>query len=784
MSETPKASKAPKKPEAPKPLAGAVEASSCTRGDGEKAYIEQFDAHIACTPGPYVIDLNKAQLCAAFLVFLLSNPNARKLHAPYGLRLKNAAITGALNLDSLEIPFPVVFECCTFADKLVMRDAKTRLLRFIGCTLPLGIRADRLKVESSCVMRSCNIHKGVTLNGADISGNLDFRGTHIDAREEGGDFAKDDRSLKALDAGGLVVGGHVLFGKKKETGAKEPEECEAKGLEDAALPNAVGILRLGGAKIGRDIIFKGGEYLSCFDGDIRSDPDKKKYEKACPHERKHLETLDLDNAYISGDMIFEGGATFRGTIHHVKTTVDGHLRYEDVCLDTPHFYAVHGDGVRVGGATFFGSSWIQKGDENKKGCCIQGIVKLTRGMFGDGLYFRHVTFAHDHERSKQYHKFTAENVGGALFLAPGTMADEIILHGLNLRNGTVKGSFVWRDIRGAEEIAIDLFEADIETFVDDFKDKPRKDDAFTSWPPLGRVNFDGLKVFSVQGLSERTRDYEEFMRERMAASPRGGVDKGMLSSLAVFGGLFFIFSVCGMAIAALCFALLILAGYLVCGAKNKSLCRGKAGAHVFCPRSFNWLVNVSRAHGHDRLANNIAIMRERERRMAGGVWRYISSFLLWVLVGNGYEFKRTLAILVAYILLSTAYFHDAVALNHLDALGRGAQGAIVECRGWVKQESCIPKFNPLLYSLDTIVPIVDLQQSQYYVPANDWDLEGKLTGGALQNTGITIDHYAAMSGWKIVDAAPRLVYWFNTFFGWLMTTVIVAALTPLVRRDD
>ena len=61
-------------------------------------------------------------------------------------------------------------------------------------------------------------------------------------------------------------------------------------------------------------------------------------------------------------------------------------------------------------------------------------------------------------------------------------------------------------------------------------------------------------------------------------------------------------------------------------------------------------------------------------------------------------------------------------------------------------------FRAPVYAVDTLVPIVDLQQKKnWLLKTPNWKLESLLI--------------------------------FNTFFGWLMTTLFAAGVTGLLRRD-
>jgi hypothetical protein len=59
-----------------------------------------------------------------------------------------------------------------------------------------------------------------------------------------------------------------------------------------------------------------------------------------------------------------------------------------------------------------------------------------------------------------------------------------------------------------------------------------------------------------------------------------------------------------------------------------------------------------------------------------------------------------------------------------------------------------PKFNSLVYSIDTFVPLVNLYQAKYWLPNNRF---------------------------------LRLYHWVHIAFGWILTTLLVVGLTGLVR---
>ncbi len=93
-------------------------------------------------------------------------------------------------------------------------------------------------------------------------------------------------------------------------------------------------------------------------------------------------------------------------------------------------------------------------------------------------------------------------------------------------------------------------------------------------------------------------------------------------------------------------------------------------------------------------------------------------------------------------------------------------GQMSSCKGWSKFDrrwskdpihlpADYPEFNSFVYAVDTILPTVDLHQENYWLPSGDkrW-------------------------GWFF-----RLYLWLYIIAVWVLTSVAVAGLTPLIRKD-
>ena len=76
--------------------------------------------------------------------------------------------------------------------------------------------------------------------------------------------------------------------------------------------------------------------------------------------------------------------------------------------------------------------------------------------------------------------------------------------------------------------------------------------------------------------------------------------------------------------------------------------------------------------------------------------------------------------------------------------------------------------SPLAFSLDVLLPLVDLQQEKDWAPLIPTPRDGFL------------DEFKAF-GWK---QFVRLVIWFETLFGWLISLLLVSTVSGLMKRRD
>ncbi|MCK9200561.1 MAG: hypothetical protein M0P59_11675 [Gallionella sp.] len=232
----------------------------------------------------------------------------------------------------------------------------------------------------------------------------------------------------------------------------------------------------------------------------------------------------------------------------------------------------------------------------------------------------------------------------------------------------------------------------------------------------------------------------------------------------------------------------------------------------FKPQPWRQLAKVLREMGHVEDARQVSIAFEHRLRKANLIgqapkewgefrsWLYRKvsrggHWLFWVLTGYGYRPLRLLGWMFGmWLLCAGVYWYAAVAQSVFapsDPLifqneaykycrpdyvaSQPASSVPASMQGAGNWYLCselreeYSGFSPLAYSLDVILPLVDLQQESAWAPLiptpkDAWYRE-----------------LFAVFDWKHVT---RLVLWFEILFGWVSSLLLVAVVSGLTKRRE
>jgi hypothetical protein len=151
----------------------------------------------------------------------------------------------------------------------------------------------------------------------------------------------------------------------------------------------------------------------------------------------------------------------------------------------------------------------------------------------------------------------------------------------------------------------------------------------------------------------------------------------------------------------------------------------------YTPQPYEQLATAYRRAGRDEAARQVAVAKQWHRRAALNPLGKLWNWLLYLTVGYGYRTWLAALWLLTLFLLGTRVFDHAYPAQMIPA----------------KQPA--PTFSPVAYTLDRLLPIVNLGQRDAWIPQ----------GAALR--------------WS----------WVLTGAGWVLTTAVVAGLTGILKRD-
>ena len=228
-----------------------------------------------------------------------------------GIRLSGVRISGHLDLEGGTLRCPLLLHWCYLdaAEPACLDDAIVSRLDLTGCRLT-GLRAQMLTAKSVSLSRS--IFNGpVWLIAAKIAGPLNCRGAQLTAASQDGDALVGD----GLKATRVFLGGKFA---------------------------AAGVVRLPGADIAGTLNCGGAQLTAA-------------------SERGNA--LYGERMKVGGDVFLDEGFTASGAVCLLRADIAGQLKCRSAQLTgcDNDGRALHGDGIKVGGAVVFDGSFTAAG---------------------------------------------------------------------------------------------------------------------------------------------------------------------------------------------------------------------------------------------------------------------------------------------------------------------------------------------------------------------------------------------------------------------------------------
>ncbi|WP_103347806.1 hypothetical protein [Amycolatopsis sp. CA-128772] len=673
---------------------------------------------------------------------------------PRAVRLGGVRVTGRLDLESAVLRCPLVLDGCYFDDPVTLQQAQAVTVRLPGCHLP-GIAADELHVRGALVLEGLVASEsGVSLSGARVDGYLDFDGatlTNPDGLALYADSLRVDQSVYCRN--GFTAAGEVRLFGARVGGNLELDGAALANPDGPALNadsltvdqsmycrdgfSADGEVNLLGAQIGGSLEFDGATLANPDGPALNADSLSVGRAMFCRNGFTATGEVRLLGAHVGGNLELDGavlnaagryalnadsltaeqsvycrnGFTADGEVNLLGANVAGSVDFEGATLRNPGGYALYADSLTVGRAMFCRNGFTAVGEVNLLGAHVGASLDfenarlsnpLGYALNGDSLTVDHAMFCRHGFSAEGEVNLLSAHVGGNLDFDRATLANQ---HGYALYADSLtvgRAMFCRNEFTAVGEV--NLFGAQI----------------------AGSLDFTGAALENPGGLAlglESARAGALFLTPR--ARPDGVVD---LTNTRVTS---FHDALDGWP------AHLRLRGFSYEVLENDSvsvrtrlkwLARHQGG---YAPGLYDQLAAAYRRDGHSQAARRVGIAKQWRRRRAlnplGKAWNW----LLYLTVGYGYRTWLAGLWLAGLVAVGTAVF-------------AGAYPAQLKAAS-----ATVPAFQPAAYTLDVMLPIVDLGQKKNWFP---------------QET-------AQVWSWVLTGA------------GWVLTTAVVAGLTNALKRD-
>jgi hypothetical protein len=663
----------------------------------------------------------ECKLRANYIAWLCTDLKASKLVMHNGIWIKGAHITGKLDLSFAKISFPLRFEGCKFTKDINLEQATVHVLDFSG-THTLSINAKRLTVEGDVRFRNDFKAKGtVNLIGAKIGGYLDCSGgKFINKRRRGYKNAQI-----ALEATGIKVEGNVNL---------------CGGFDSK------GTVSLYGATIGRELDCKGGKFTN-----------------------PGLVAFNGDQMQVDGCVFLSEGFKAEGQVRLIGAIIGRDLD----CTNGKFFITSNktanskgfGEALKASGMKVSGNMYLRKGFE------ATGMVRLVDATVDGFLDCSGGKFSNNSDGLNgpvEAIEATRLQVGGTVSMCIDKDTKEIFratgmvsLYGANIGGDLdcKRGEFV--NPKGTA-LCADLLEVDQHVFLsENFHAEGEvcfKNAKINGYLLLGNIDSPkkaklNLQFAQVSMLNIKNTNEDQWPRKLLLQ----GLNYEEINDDFADNQKALI--------------------------KWLRLQYGEPGDY-FRPQPYEKLAEVLSKSGRKTIAKKILITKNDDKKDPNLRLPLTRRERLWhsmfgALISYGYKPWHAAIYGMGFVLLGWLIFSKGFKKGFIkptkekEFIKRPKETEVHNKNGKPNDDfkpkagENYPKFNALMYSLDIFVPLIDLHQSKYWLPnINKMKTQRTSHNFILFNAGGLLWCYL----------------WIQTIFGWLLTLLLVAGLTGLVRK--
>lgn len=677
---------------------------------------------------------------ADLIVWLCSNRSAVAHVTSHGLHLHAARVCGQLDFRFKTVRFPLALLRCQFTDPIVLFFATTQFLSFSGSVLPRLI-GDGLSARALCLDQGFRSNGGVRLIGAKIGANLSCAGAAI----------LTDGSEQALAADGIKVDGSIFLsdgfhaqGEVCLSGSEIAGNLDCSG-SDFSNPGEVALI-VAGAKVRSNVILTE-RFVSIGQVELHGTSIGGTF--TC-NEGRFLNpgaiALGADNATVEESIFFHG---FRaeGEVNLADTQVGGNLEGSGGTFNNQDGEALSADGIMVSGGILFREMFSARGTVRLLAANIGGDLDCTGGKFispgkealiADKAVVRGDVFLREDLMADDARPRPRTEIEGRVRMYGAEIGGSLCISGPRFGRGgdfaaegaIVKGGFEWTGLGPNTDVTLNLLHASVGPVSDDE----------ASWPPHGQLDIDGLVYSRIVGGSANARTRLSWLRRQSSVEPSWFQ---RLKHATPFG--------------------------------EHTSNRGSLDWPQFKPQPHQQLARVLREAGDGAGARRVLIDLENSRRKYGHLnfFAWLWQWVLHVIIGYGYRPWYALLWAILVVATGSVLFWRGVGLitpTDMEAARethyKGGICAVVV-------PDYYQPFSPVVYSLDSFLPIINLGQKDRWMPNPHC---GRVWKPSVTWLARAVPESLTL-GWFL-----RLYLWIHVGLGWLLTTLFVAGLTPIIRN--
>jgi len=733
------------------------------------------DADPANDPGNATEWSGLRQIRMEIIRWLCIDRSARKFIDPKGIYVYGAKLVGTLDLSQVNVPFALALIRCRITHETILKATQIPMLFFDG-TWAYGIKADGVEVKGGITLRNgFRTEQEVRLHRARIGLDLDCSGgTFINPIRRG-----MQGSGRALSADGATFGGGVLL---------------SSGF------HAEGEVRLSRAHIRGD--------LTCSDGTFHN-----------PQLNGAAESgvaLNADGINVTGGA-FLHRVRVEGEVRFARAKIVGDLDCRGAKIANPFLQnaagnssAMNVEGADVGGSLMLSDQFQANGSVSLRGIQIAGQLDCIGGTFENrpltgvvnGMAALDASLASVARGIRLKYPFRSEgevrldaaqigrilDCSGGIFNNPPLRRIEGTGYALTAHGITVTGNvLLGNGFRAKGEVGLVRGEisGDLNCEGGEFNNPPILDIEASNrslsahsisvkgnvymrkgFQALGEISFSGATIDgNLEGTAGKFRG--EMNLESTSV-------KGVLMWKNIVEPAELRLNLANASIRTIAddsrswptFGRLLLDGFVYerfAGHAPKdaaSRLEWLALQETFMPQPYRQLAKVFREEGENDAAIQVLIALERHlhRRENRHWYNQLWSKVLDCTIGYGYRPGKALKWLAGVVMVGFAFYVLGYYSRDITPIDKGAYDTF---RAIHQVPAHYERFHALIYSIENTLPFVRLGQiDRWQVDPNPRVLAQVILAGAL-----------------------RWFRWIQILSGWILSTLFIAGVTGIVRRD-